>query len=1248
MSGAIGLKTVKNGLIFLLDVTNTKSISQAPKTNLLLWSQDFSKFLPWYTGGATVTSTTYLAPDYTNTACILDDTNASVSPGVTVQSFIASSTIISYSIYTKDINSGDRTFLLRNTTTSTNFVGYIFTYTATASVASGWTFSAAGNGWYRLSYTRSIGISIGDTLTIYYGRTGAAAAGSTASWAVWGAQAELGTVTDYILSQGTQGNRNTIYDLTPTKSDGTLYNNSGLTASSNLTGLNFNGSTQYINLLNNISLPNDFTISVILKLTSTDVTLEGRSTILADNSGTSILNTELSTRTLTINNMGAYIKNVYSIPTLNPSTIYNIVLTRDYSNIIDVYVNNTMVDNNLNINTHPGTFNINSLFQAFNNRFFNGNLYSISIYNRILSNTELTQNFNALKKKYNFIAVTASDISQATMDILKVRTYSEGATFENETTSLLLYQNFNNNSLLGSASFILTPNGYKENIIYPAKPYINNYNLLYGTENFTIWSGTSSFTVTPDSATAPDGTFTMDKIIINNGISGSASLAGPLQTITKIPSYRKYTYSIYAQQAGFNGIYVCVDESGTSSTSAARYAVNLTDGSVGYTASVSGNFLTASGTVDSIGNGTYRVNLAFTSGTASTLNIRQWVYNNSTTSDTGDGTNGIYLWGAQLVEGDKLLYQKLSGTQATTQLVTYTRGSLSTKTATDGSIANVPYNYLRYSNDLGNSNWSTLGGSITVSSNFTVAPDGSYTATRLQFSGASVSRYQYPYVIALQVGLPTAGATFCTSIYVKGNSGESISLSFGGSNSQTSFTMSGIWQRLSYNGTAFDRNTGLSINTFNSVTARDILVWGAQFVIGTNSQPLLSTTDKSNMPVIDYIAGTAAIRCLVNSENLLLYSETFTQSNWVKYGISVTGSNVLAPCNTYAASTITATYANAYIMQQLPASNNSQRVPLFSCYMRRASGTGNVWLETGPIISTVSLTGSWNRYTVDSLRMSLSYSSTNGFYTFSCIAPHGMTYATTFRFNYTSFTGFNSTASNIVDTTTFNCIKGTASESGSGNFYPQDVRIRIGTANDQIDIWGAQLIGAGYVNNNDTYSKPVVLDYNKDYIPTTTSQITRTTDILSINNMYYNNLVTGTYGCIMFEMAVYSSMNGFYTTVDQIYLTNTAGQNFITISLNYSNVNYIYFQWVANNNATMFGTTYVVTLKTFYKILLRYTSSTVDLFINGVKVGSTYNITVARDTTLNRILTASPYLLIKSINFFPYTLSDAQCQNLTT
>lgn len=169
---------------------NFKGLLVEPqRTNLVKYSQDFTQNV-WTKGGSTIISTTRTAPDGSSTADELDDTGASSSPGVTTQSIIATATIVIYSIYTKNVSSTTRSFLLRNHTTSTNFDALGFNYSSTGNLGNGWFSENVGNGWFRLSYTRKTGISIGDTLWIYYGRTGAAAVGSTSKWQVWGAQLE--------------------------------------------------------------------------------------------------------------------------------------------------------------------------------------------------------------------------------------------------------------------------------------------------------------------------------------------------------------------------------------------------------------------------------------------------------------------------------------------------------------------------------------------------------------------------------------------------------------------------------------------------------------------------------------------------------------------------------------------------------------------------------------------------------------------------------------------------------------------------------------------------------------------------------------------------------------------------------------------------------------------------------------------------------------------------------------------------
>jgi len=85
--------------------------------------------------------------------------------------------------------------------------------------------------------------------------------------------------------------------------------------------------------------------------------------------------------------------------------IYNIVLTYNGSNI-SIYINGTLSVLNAYSTTpiYPTTGNINTQIGRWGypgfTRHFNGNIYNTSIYNRALSQSEITQNYNATKARF--------------------------------------------------------------------------------------------------------------------------------------------------------------------------------------------------------------------------------------------------------------------------------------------------------------------------------------------------------------------------------------------------------------------------------------------------------------------------------------------------------------------------------------------------------------------------------------------------------------------------------------------------------------------------------------------------------------------------------------------------------------------------------------------------------------------------------------------------------------------------------
>lgn len=172
-------------------------------------------------------------------------------------------------------------------------------------------------------------------------------------------------------------------------------------------------------------------------------------------------------------------------------------------------------------------------------------------------------------------------------------------------------------------------------------------NLLLRSEEFTnaAWNQTLC-TVAGNAATSPAGTTTAGKLIPNN----SASLASAYisQAISKTASATTYTASFFAKAAGFNRLIILVNDTATSANRA-QVTISLVDGSIATAAAAFGTFTAASASVQSCGNGFYRALLTFTSSTETSITAR--AYASDSVATTGDGTNGIFAWGAQLEAG---------------------------------------------------------------------------------------------------------------------------------------------------------------------------------------------------------------------------------------------------------------------------------------------------------------------------------------------------------------------------------------------------------------------------------------------------------------------------------------------------------------------------------------------------------------------------------------------------------------------
>jgi hypothetical protein len=140
-------------------------------------------------------------------------------------------------------------------------------------------------------------------------------------------------------------------------------------------------------------------------------------------------------------------------------------------------------------------------------------------------------------------------------------------------------------------------------------------------------------TITADATTAPDGTTTADKMVEAANSSAHQLLHANIGTVTSAP----YTFSLYAKAAERTWI----------SLSPANVApadwFDIGNGVVGTSANA--------GAISSVGGGWYRCSITFTAGATQGPVIHVRTANGQTGSYVGDGTSGIYLWGAQLNRG---------------------------------------------------------------------------------------------------------------------------------------------------------------------------------------------------------------------------------------------------------------------------------------------------------------------------------------------------------------------------------------------------------------------------------------------------------------------------------------------------------------------------------------------------------------------------------------------------------------------
>ena len=488
-----------------------------------------------------------------------------------------------------------------------------------------------------------------------------------------------------------------------------------------------------------------------------------------------------------------------------------------------------------------------------NTTIVDGNSYSISIYFhssstapfiRIRVQTAASSTSAFINTSTKAFATVLAQLSNAVVTAMGNGWYRASVSYtpnvgDGGTRSIGLAGVITNNSATPATGTTLVYWGAQLNI-GSLQPYYTTSvkNLLGYSQNFenAAWAkSNSSIDVTP--VMGPLGFLGAEKLVEDTATN--------THLIQQTPTYQAdtiYTHSVYAKAGERSFLQIR-----TTSTSTFSASFDLVNGTYSQLAA------NTTASITSVGNGWFRCSITFTALASAASATRLGVMLNDTTqSYTGDGTSGIYIFGAQLSDSASL------------DPYSYNFGAAPASTAYYGPrfdydpvtlapkgllLEEQRTNLMTWSDDFSNVVWNKLA-SVTVTANTITSPDGTSNADTIESAGAAQVIYQTATV--------TANTVYTASVYVKlgtmlvseykiaiynATAGAFIAIDI----TPTAVVSSSTWTRIDY---TFTTPVGcLSVRFYpvriTATVNATVYLWGAQLEAGAFPTSYIPTTSAS-------------------------------------------------------------------------------------------------------------------------------------------------------------------------------------------------------------------------------------------------------------------------------------------------------------------------------------------------------------------------------------------------------------------